>query len=136
MTEIKKITKISIFALGLASLIFGIMLVFLTDFFIANLNMPAWQNPVHPRLYGGALFVLTIFAVLVLLHKDWDWEKIKFGYELMYLLVLINLILEVSIVIIYSSTSSSEAIAEGILDIVLMCVLGVLGLYSYIKQRE
>jgi len=135
MTEIKKITKISILAYAIVSLIFAVLLLFFLDFFLTMLNMPTWQNPVHTRMFGGALLIVVIFALLVLLHKDWDWEKIKFGYELMYLWIAINIIMEGSVLAIYSPVLSTQAVSQIILDIILMLVLLGLGVYSYIKQR-
>jgi len=135
MTEIKKLTKIAILAYGGVSLIFGIMLVFLTDIFLATLNMPTWQNPVHPRMFGAALFIVTIFALLVLLHKDWDWEKIKLSYEVLGIWLPINIIVEVSLVAVFSSVFSTAATMEGVMDIVIMSVLLVLIVVAYIKQR-
>ena len=136
MTEIKKITKISILAYGIVCLIFAVMLIFFLDFWIAAVNMPTWLNQFHPRGFGGALLVVVIFALLVLINKDWDWEKIKFGYELMYLWLPINIIMEVSVTAIYAPTLSIELISQIIMDIILMSILLVLGVYSYIKQRS
>ena len=136
MTEIKKITKISILAYGIVCLIFAVMLIFFLDFWIAAVNMPTWLNQFHPRGFGGALLVVVIFALLVLINKDWDWEKIKFGYELMYLWLPINIIMEVSVTAIYAPTLSIELISQIIMDIILMSILLVLGIYSYIKQRS
>ncbi len=136
MTEIKKITKISILAYGIVCLIFAVMLIFFLDFWIAAVNMPTWLNQFHPRGFGGALLVVVIFALLVLINKDWDWEKIKFGYELMYLWLPINIIMEVSVGALYAPTLSNELLSQLIMDVILMSILLVLGVYSYIKQRS
>ena len=136
MTEIKKITKISILAYGIVCLIFAVMLIFFLDFWIAAVNMPTWLNQFHPRGFGGALLVVVIFALLVLINKDWDWEKIKFGYELMYLWLPINIIMEVSVSALYAPTLSNELLSQLIMDVILMSILLVLGVYSYIKQRS
>ncbi|MFW9902317.1 MAG: hypothetical protein ACFFDY_13705 [Candidatus Thorarchaeota archaeon] len=136
MTEIKKLTKIAILAYGIVSLIFAIMLIFFTEIFIATLNMPSWQNPAHPRMFGGAMLVVVIFAIAVLLHKDWEWEKIKFAYEVVYPWIPINMIIEISTLIIYSSILSSQAIMQTIMDLIIMTALLILGLFAYIKQRS
>jgi hypothetical protein len=136
LTEIKKITKIAILVYGIVSLIFAIILIFFLDAFLTYLNMPTWQNVAHPRMFGGALLVVVIFATLVLSHKDWEWEKIKFGYELMYLWVVINWIMEAVLLGIYFSSLSINAIGETIGDLVIMGVLGILGFYAYFKQRS
>jgi hypothetical protein len=136
MTEIKMLTKIAILAYGIVCLIFAVMLIFLTDLFIANLNMPTWQNPVHPRMFGGALLIVVIFAISVLLHKDWDWEKIKFAYELMYTWILINIVIEATLLALLFPEASSNLIFEGVLDIVIMSALGILGLAAFMRQRS
>ena len=136
MTEIKKITKISILAYGIVSLIFAIMLIFLLDFWIAAVNMPTWLNEFHPRGFGGALLVVVFFALLVLFNKDWDWEKIKVAYVVVYTWLPINIIMEVSVTAIFLPTLSNELLTQIIMDVILMSILLVLGVYSYIKQRE
>ena len=136
MTEIKKITKISILAYGIVCLIFAIMLIFLLDFWIAAVNMPTWLNEFHPRGFGGALLVVVFFALLVLFNKDWDWEKIKVAYVVVYTWLPINIIMEVSVTAIFLPTLSNELLSQIIMDTILMSILLVLGVYSYIKQRE
>lgn len=136
MTEIKKITKISILAYGIVSLIFAVMLIFFLDAWRAMVNMPTWLNAYHPRLFGGALLVVVFFAILVLLKKDWEWEKIQVAFIVVYAWLPINIILEVSLTAIYAPTISNELLSQGIMDIIIMSTLLALGVYSYIKQRE
>ena len=136
MTEIKKITKISILAYAIVCLAFAILLIFFLDFWIVMVNMPTWLNQFHPRGFGGALLVVVIFALLVLLNKDWDWEKIKLAYLVVYTWLPINIIMEVSVTVIFLPTLSNELVSQIILDVILMSILLVLGVYSYIKQRE
>ncbi|MBY9021072.1 MAG: hypothetical protein KGD67_08435 [Candidatus Lokiarchaeota archaeon] len=136
MTEIKKLTKIAILAYGIVCLIFAIMLIFLLDFWIAAVNMPTWLNEFHPRGFGGALLVVVFFALLVLFNKDWDWEKIKVAYVVVYTWLPINIIMEVSVTAIFLPTLSNELLSQIIMDTILMSILLVLGVYSYIKQRE
>lgn len=136
MTEIKKITKISILAYAIVCLIFAIMLIFFLDAWIAAVNMPTWLNQYHPRGFGGALLVVVFFALLVLLNKDWDWEKIQVAFVVMYAWLPINITLEALMTVIYAPTISNELLSQGIMDIIIMSVLLALGVYSYIKQRE
>ncbi len=136
MTEIKKITKISILAYGIVSLIFAIMLILFLDFWIAAVNMPTWLNEFHPRGFGGALLIVVFFALLVLFNKDWDWEKIKVAYVVVYTWLPINITMEVSVTAIFLPTLSNELLSQIIMDIIIMSILLVLGVYSYIKQRE
>ena len=136
MTEIKKFTKISILAYGIVCLIFAVMLIFFLDLWLVAVNMPTWLNEFHPRGFGGALLVVVIFAILVLVNKDWDWEKIKVAYVVVYTWLPINIIMEVSVTAIFLPTLSNELVSQIIMDIILMSILLVLGVYSYIKQRE
>jgi len=136
MTEIKKFTKISILAYGIVCLIFAVMLIFFLDLWLLAVNMPTWLNEFHPRGFGGALLVVVIFAILVLVNKDWDWEKIKVAYVVVYTWLPINIIMEVSVTAIFLPTLSNELVSQIIMDIILMSILLVLGVYSYIKQRE
>ncbi len=136
MTEIKKITKISILAYGIVCLIFAVMLIFFLDFWLIAVNMPTWLNQFHPRGFGGALLVVVVFAILVLINKDWDWEKIKLAYMVLYLWIAINIIMEVSVTAIYAPTLSNELISQIIMDVILMCTLLALGVFSYYKQEH
>ena len=135
MTEIKKITKISILAYAIVCLSFAVLLIFFLDFWIVMVNMPTWLNQFHPRGFGGALLIVVLFALLVLFNKDWDWEKIKVAYLVLYSWLPINIILEVSLIAIYLPTLSNELISQVIMDVILMSSLLVLGVYSYMKQR-
>lgn len=135
MTEIKKITKISIAAYGVVCLIFAILLIFFLDFWIAMVNMPTWLNQFHPRGFGGALLVIVLFAILVIFNKDWDWEKIQVAFIVLYAWLPINLILEVTMTAILFPTLSIQLISQVVMDVILMSALLVLGIYSYIKQR-
>lgn len=136
MTEIKKITKISIAAYGVVCLIFAVMLIFFLDLWLVAVNMPTWLNQFHPRGFGGALLVVVAFALLVLFNKDLDWEKIKFGYLLMYLWIAINIVMEISVSILFVSEISSELLSQVIMDVILMSILLVLGVVSYYKQER
>ena len=135
MTEIKKITKISILAYAIVCLLFAVMLIFFLDFWIVMVNMPTWLNQFHPRGFGGALLIVVLFALLVLFNKDWDWEKIKVAYLVLYSWLPINITLEVLVTAIYFPTLSNELISQIIMDVILMSSLLVLGIYSYMKQR-
>ena len=135
MTEIKKITKISILAYAIVCLCFAVLLIFFLDFWIVMVNMPTWLNQFHPRGFGGALLIVVLFALLVLFNKDWDWEKIKVAYMVLYSWLPINIFLEVTLTAIYFPTLSIELISQIIMDVILMSSLLVLGIYSYMKQK-
>ncbi len=103
--------------------------------FIASLNMPTWQNPAHPRMFGAALFIVVIFALLVLIKKDLEWENIHVAFIVMYSWLPLNILAEVVTLAIYGSILSNQALLQGIMDITIMSALLVLGLIAYFKQR-
>jgi hypothetical protein len=135
MTDIKKLTKIAILAYGAVSLIFGILLFFFTEMFIASLNMPTWQNPAHPRMFGAALFIVVIFAFLVLLKKDLEWENIHVAFLVLISWLPLNILAELVTLATYGPILSFQAFSQGIMDIIIMSALFVLNLIAYIKQR-
>jgi hypothetical protein len=134
MTEIKKITKISIAAYAIVCLIFAIMLMFFLDAWIAVVNMPTWVNEFHPRGFAGALLVVVLFGILVFVNKNWDWEKIKVAYIVLYAWLPINITIEATLIVI--TPISNELLSQGVMDLIIESILLVLGIYSYIKQER
>ncbi|UCC19568.1 MAG: hypothetical protein JSV62_15950 [Promethearchaeota archaeon] len=134
MTEIKKITKISLLAYGIVNIIYGPIALFLPDFFINLGVITSATNPYTLRFGGATLLGIAIFAFLILIKKEWEWEKIKLAYEFLYYLLIANIILEPTKLAF--GTPSSMMIFQTIMDIIIMVALLVLGVYSYIKQRE
>ncbi|MFW9878398.1 MAG: hypothetical protein ACFFG0_35395, partial [Candidatus Thorarchaeota archaeon] len=101
MTEIKKLTKISLLAYGTVCFIYFILTTFLLDMLLpASTGL---NNPFHPRMFGGALLVVTIYSFLIVIKKSWEWEKIKLTFEFMYSWILVNIIVEASLLALYGS---------------------------------
>ena len=134
MTEIKKITKIALLAYGIVNIIYGPMALFLPGFFVNLGIITPTTNPYSLRFGGGTLLGISIFAFLILIKKDWEWEKIKLAYEFLYYLLIMNIILEPTKLAF--GTPTSLMISQTIMDIIIMSILLVLGVYSYIKQRR
>ncbi len=134
MTEIKKITKISLLAYGIVNLLYGPMALFLPSFFVGLGVTTPTTNPYILRFAGATLLGVAIFAFLILIKKDWEWEKIKFGYEILYYLLIANLILEPTKLAF--GTPTPIMISQTMMDIIIMSALLVLGVYSYFKQRK
>jgi hypothetical protein len=132
MTELNTITKISLVVYGLICLLNAIMLIFLLDDFITP--MTGWTNPLSPRQWGGALLGITIFAFFAVIRNK-EWEEIKFGFEFMYYLVIMNIIVEGGIGLLMGPTATPAAISQIVMDVILMSIVVVLGVYSYLKQR-
>lgn len=133
MTEIQKITKISLLVYGIVCLLYGILALFFLDMMEPMLGP---MDPFQPRLFGGVLFVIAIFAFLIVFKKDWDWEHVKFGYLVLYSLLLSTIIMEGAVTVLLYSTLSAEGISMHIMDLIIMPVLLILGIYSYMKQKE
>ena len=132
MTEIKKITKVSLIALGVIWLIFGVLNVFLLDFFITPLT--GWDNPLSPRMFGGILLVGSAFAIILLTKKT--WEEIKLTYAFMFAFFFATIPIELIATIVFAPTLPPEAVTQGIIDQVIMCSLFILGMVSYAIQER
>ncbi len=133
MTEIQKITKVSLLAYGIVCLLFGFMIIFLLDDIVTP--MTGWTNPLHPRMFGGVLLVIAVFNFVILLNKDWEWEHVKLAYVVLYSLILVTIIAEVSVTAVYFSTLSAAFASEMIFEWIIMSALLILGVFSYMKQR-
>ena len=131
MTEIKKLTKISLIALSIVYFIFGILLVFLTEIFIGGLT--GWTNPLSPRNFGGILLLGAILAIILLRKKE--WEEIKIPFTFLFSFFIMTIPIELIVAIVYSSTLPPAAISQTILNEIIMCSLFTLGIVSYLKQR-
>ena len=133
MTEIKMITKISLLIYGLACTLYGFLTVFMTEMILTTLGLP--MDLIYPRMLGGIFFTIAIFDFLILIKKDWDWEYIKFGWFLLYAMIVSCLIIEGSYFALSYPTLSTSAIGFHVQDLLLMSILLILGIVSYIKQK-
>ncbi|MFW9789311.1 MAG: hypothetical protein ACFFE1_16690, partial [Candidatus Thorarchaeota archaeon] len=94
MTEIKTITKVALLAYGIVCLLYGFLGIFFTSMMEPMLGP---MDPFQPRLFGGVLIVIAIYAFLIIFKKDWEWENVKFGYLVLYSLLVSTIILEGSV---------------------------------------
>ena len=133
MTEVLKITKISLLVYGIVCLLYSSLAIFFLDMMEPMLGP---MDPFQPRLFGGVLLVIAIFAFLIVFKKDWDWEHIKFGYLVLYSLLLSTIIMEGAVTVMLYSTLSAEGISMHLMDLIIMPVLLILGIYAYMKQKE
>jgi hypothetical protein len=131
MTEIRSITKVSLLIYAIVCVLYGVLGTFFTSMMEPMLGP---MDPFQPRLFGGVLFVIAIYAFLMILKKDWDWEYVKSGYMILYSLLVSTIIMEGSVTAMLFSTLSAEAIGMHVMDLIIMPVLLILGLYSYLKQ--
>ena len=132
MTEIKKITKISLIALSIVYFMFGILLVFFLEAFVGALT--GWTNPLSPRNFGGILLLGTVYAIIILRKKE--WEEIKLTFTFLFSFFIMTIPIELIVVIVYGSTLNAATINQSILNLVIMSTLFALGIISYIKQER
>jgi hypothetical protein len=129
MTEIKLLTKIALIVDAIIWLIFGIILVFLYDI---TLNTEGWTNPLHVRMFGVLCLVTFVFAVLMLLKKE--WEKIQFTFLYTICMCIGVLIIEISVFAVFGSTFLPTTISQMIFDFIILGAKITLSIVAYIKQ--
>ena len=132
MTEIKKLTKITLVVWTIIWLIFGVLLLFLTD--MLTVDLTGWTNPMHPRAFGAICLISAIFSVIMLRKKE--WEEIKMTFEYFICLILSTIIIELAVVVILGSTLNASTISQMILDQIIMFSLFALGVISFYKQER
>jgi hypothetical protein len=129
LTEVKKITKIALLAYGIVNIIYGPMgLLFPSPLFV-----PPTTNPFNVRFQAATLLGIAIFCFLILIKKDREWESIKLLYGYLYYLLVAMMILEPTRLLF--GTPTEMMISQTIMDMIIMSVLLVLGVYAYIKQQ-
>ena len=128
------LTKITLLVYGCVGTLYGVLTVFMTEMMEAIIGVPI--GLLYPRMFGGLLFTIAIFNFLILINKDWDWEYIKFGFLVLYAMILSTLIMEGSYFVLSFSTLSTEAIGFHTMDLLIMPILLILGIVSYMKQKE
>ena len=131
MTEIKKLTKIVLLVDAIMWFLFGILLTFLYDM---AMNPEGWTNPYLLRMFGGVNLISAIFAILMLLKKEWEEIKLTFMYFIGILLS--TLIIELAVYTTFYSTFGALWRTQGLFPITVEAVLLVLGIIVYIKQRS
>ena len=134
MTEVKMLAKIALLAYGIVCLLFGFILIFITETFIAAL-MPGWEvNVFHPRVLGGFLVVIGFFDILMILNKKWEWDHIKVAYMALFAFIIPMIIGQILAVALLTPTAAF--VNEMMIEIPLESVLLILGIVGYLKQGD
>ncbi|HUW90935.1 MAG TPA: hypothetical protein VMV43_10540 [Candidatus Nanopelagicaceae bacterium] len=131
MTEIQKLTKISLLLYALAGFIFAFLYLVIPDIFIYDLTQWPFNDPIYFRLFGGTLLVLGLASLLAYFKKEWEQIKLFFELALMWLLM-------VTIINFFELTMLSLpviALANTIVDTILVAIYLILGIYCCMKQR-
>jgi hypothetical protein len=132
MTEVKTLTNIALLAYGIACLLFGFMLIFMTATFLDAL-VPGWEvNVFHPRVLGGFLVVIGFFDILMILNKKWEWDHIKVAYIALFAFIVPMIIGQILYLVLLSPTAAF--VGEMMFEIPLEAVLLILGIVGYVKQ--
>ncbi|MFW9820369.1 MAG: hypothetical protein ACFFE5_12230, partial [Candidatus Thorarchaeota archaeon] len=90
MSDLKLITKITLFWYGIAGIIFAVMYIFLTDLYLAMVMWP-FYDPFLMWIAGTNMLVLGIVSLFALFSKK-DWQDIKILIFLLVIWVLVGLI--------------------------------------------
>ena len=134
MTEVKMLAKIALLAYGIVCLLFGFILIFTAETFIAPL-FPGWEvNAFHPRGLGGFLVVIGFFDILLIFNKKWEWDHIKVAYMALFTLIIPMIVGQILSLALLSTTAAF--VAEMMIEIPLESVLLILGIVGYVKQGE
>jgi hypothetical protein len=132
MTEVKMLSKIALLAYGIVCLLFGFMLIFIAETFLAAL-IPGWEiNVFHPKVLGGFLVVIGFFDILMILNKKWEWDHIKVAYMALFAFIIPMIIGQILAVALLSPTAAF--VGEMMLEIPLESALLILGIIGYLKQ--
>lgn len=131
MTEIKKITKITLIWYGVAGILFAIIYLILTDFYIVMIEWP-YYDPVMFWSLGGTMLVLGIASFMAAFKKEWEEIKLFFLFTIMWLIYFIIM----NIFTIALLGLPDMALMNQVMNVVLLTFNIVLAIISWIKQRS
>jgi hypothetical protein len=134
MSEIKKITKYSLYAYAAGGLFFAFLYLVLTDIYMITISDWPYNDPYYPRAFGLTLLVLAIAALLGSFKKE--WEELKLTYELSQMWILVTLILNIAELAFLTPVLSVTAVTNTIVNTIILIVFLVMGVYCYLQQRD
>ena len=132
MTEIKKITKITLLWFGIAGLLFAFMYLVITDFYAYTIMQWPYNDPVSFWSLGGSMLVLGITALMAIFKKEWEEIKLFFLFSMMWLAYMI--IMDIIAVAILSLPETP--LMSMITNIILLTFNLALATICWIKQRS
>ena len=132
MTEIKKITKITLLWYGVAGILFAFFYIVLTDFYAWGLMQWPYNDPVSFWSLGGSLLILGITSLLAFFKKE--WEEIKLFLLLMIMWVIYFIIMDIIAVVLLGLPDTPMLFM--MTNIFLLSFNLVLGIICWIKQRS
>ena len=131
MTEIQKLTKISLLLNVLAGLIFAFLYLVIPDIYIYGLTQWPFNDPIYFRLFGGTLLVLGLVSLMAYFKKE--WEEIKLLYELSVMWLLMVTIINIFELALLPLPAM--ALTNSIFVTILVAIYLILGIYCWMKQR-
>ena len=132
MTEIQKLTKISLLLDAIACFVFVFLYLVIPDIYIYGLVQWPFNDPIYFRIFGGTLLVLGLGSLMAYFKKE--WEEIKLFFEVAMLWLLMILIInsfELALLPL-----PVMAFTNTLLTTILVAIYLVLGIYCWMKQRS
>jgi len=131
MTEIQKLTKITLILDALAGLIFAFLYLVIPDIYIYGLSQWPFNDPIYFRFFGGTLLLLGLLSLIAYFKKEWEEIKLFFEFGLLWILmVLIINFLELALL-----TLPAMSFTNTLLNTILLAIYLVLSIYCWMKQR-
>jgi hypothetical protein len=131
MTEIKKITKITLIWYTFAGFLFAFMFIALTDFTMNFMQWP-YNDPINFWFQGGTMLVLSITTLRTLFIKEWDKIEIIFFFIIIW--VIMGLIMNI---VALSVLSFPETPFLMMITFTIVHTFNlVMGLASWMSQRK
>ncbi len=131
MTEIQKLTKISLLLDVLASFIFAFLYLVIPDIYIYDLTQWPFNDPIYFRLFGGTLLVLGLASLMAYFKKE--WEEVKLLYELA--LMWLGMVTIINIFELVMLPLPVMSLTNTLVNTILVAVFLILGIYCWMKQR-
>ena len=131
MTEIQKLTKISLLLDVLAGFIFAFLYLVIPDIYIYDLTQWPFNDPIYFRLFGGTLLVLGLASLMAYFKKE--WEEIKLFYELALMWLLMVIIINIFELVMLPLPVMS--LTNTVVNTILVTIYLILGIYCWMKQR-
>ncbi len=132
MTEIQKLTKISLLLDVLAGFIFAFLYLVIPDIYIYDLTQWPFNDPIYFRLFGGTLLVLGLASLIAYFKKE--WEEIKLLYELALMWLLMVIIINIFELVMLPLPVMS--LTNTVVNTILVIIYLILGIYCWMKQRS
>lgn len=131
MTEIQKLTKITLLLDALAGFIFAFLYLVIPDIFIYGLTQWPFNDPVYFRYFGGTLLLLGLVSLIAYFKKEWEEVKLFFEFALLFILMIVIMSsLELALL-----TLPVIAFMNSLFSTFLVIIYLVLGTYCWMKQR-